>query len=168
MEEKITLGDMKSLAVRLVRQMNGKGGVAIATACHDPKVECEHQQNGRHTAILYTQDVVNRLKTEVEDVYKRVLDVSSNLSAGNIEFALSHIPTFAFRIADGDKHCEAMVVAVFAESVINYTTCLATINDAIAVICDRENCANRKLSLVCTGCYGGVVENEVESIYADC
>lgn len=164
MEERITMNELQDLAERLVSIMRGKGGAAVTYT------ECDSNGkpasiSGRPCAILHMRNVINRLKGEVEDVFDRVLRISASLTADNIAFELSDIPTFALRICDAHGQSGIMVITIYQESVVDYSRCLAEICKFVTKICANRNSENPNLALGYYDVFGGFREDDIESIY---
>ena len=166
MEEIIKMDDMQKLASSLVDYMRGNGGAAVAYV--DGSFESEPaSERKRPLAILHTRNVVNRLKQGLEDVFHRALDVSAYVGSEETKFELSHIPTFAVRICDCSGYRGTLVVALYAESAVDYSRCLAKICDVVTESCVAENRKNHRLALGYYGIFGGFKVDGVETIYFD-
>lgn len=166
MEEIIKMDDMQKLASSLVDYMRGDGGAAVAYV--DGSFESEPtSERKRPLAILHTRNVVNRLKQELEDVFHRALDVSAYVGSEETKFELSHIPTFAVRICDCSGYRGTLVVALYVESAVDYSRCLAKICDVVTESCVAENRKNPGLALGYYEIFGGFKVDGVETIYFD-
>ena len=68
-------------------------------------------------------------------MFHRALDVSAHVGSEETKFELSHIPTFAVRICDCSGYRGTLVVALYVESAVDYSRCLAKICDVVTESC---------------------------------
>ncbi len=156
---------MSNIAESIVDYMGGTGGVSVAYGDFKPDGGSNRVGN-KMLSILHTRKAITENNQAIEDTLTRARQVCSDLSAEDIKFELSRIPTFALSIEDCRGYRGAIVFTIYATQEVDYSWCLARAMNKITEFCRAENRTNDKLVLGHYRIYGGFVdENGLESIY---